>query len=212
MRRCCFPPALFCIHSWRSTGGRQQLARCPPPPGGALALASFYTGSDHHLTTPSSQLVPCAVCTSQHSFITTTNSAGSCAHHTISGAVSWYLPVCNSSPTPKARGSNPPGRTKGSTHLGATFFILYEILREAERGFEQLQRRPPPAAEAGSRSRGRGRRGQAPPKGRRPMRAPQPVQCPPPYVPAGKKAPAGLFWGAARPISPTAAQNPHASA
>ena len=58
MQRCCFPPALFCIHSWRSTGGRQQLARCPPPPGGALALASFYTGSDHHLTTPSSQPVP----------------------------------------------------------------------------------------------------------------------------------------------------------
>ena len=61
MQRCCFPPALFCIHSWRSTGGRQQLARCPPPPGGALALASFYTGSDHHLTTPSSQPVPCIV-------------------------------------------------------------------------------------------------------------------------------------------------------
>ena len=103
MQRCCFPPALFCIHSWRSTGGRQQLARCPPPPGGALALASFYTGSDHHLTTPSSQLVPCAVCTSQHSFITTTNSAGSCAHYTISGAGSCYLPVRHSSPTTVTR-------------------------------------------------------------------------------------------------------------
>ena len=99
MQRCCFPPALFCIHSWRSTGGRQQLARCPPPPGGALALASFYTGSDHHLTTPSSQPVPCIVCTSQHSFITTTTSAGSCAHYTISGAGSCYLPVRHSSPT-----------------------------------------------------------------------------------------------------------------
>ena len=40
---------------------------------------------------------------------------------------------------------------------------------------------------------GRGRRGQAPPKGRSPMRAPQPVQCPLPYVPAGKKAPADYF-------------------
>ena len=37
--------------------------------------------------------------TSQHSFITTTNSAGSCAYYTISGAVSCYLPVRHSSPT-----------------------------------------------------------------------------------------------------------------
>ena len=50
----------------------------------------------------------------------------------------------------------------------------------ARGGFEQMHRRPPPAAETGSRSRGRGRRGPAPPKGRRSMRAPQPVQCPPP--------------------------------
>ena len=42
-------------------------------------------------------------------------------------------------------------------------------------GREQLRRRPPPAAETGSRSRGRGRRGDGPPKGRRTMRAPQPV-------------------------------------
>ena len=46
--------------------------------------------------------------------VTTTNSAGSCAHCTISGAVSSYFPVRHSSPTPKARGSNPPGRTKSS--------------------------------------------------------------------------------------------------
>ena len=45
-------------------------------------------------------------------------------------------------------------------------------------GLEQLRRRPPPAAETGSRSRGSGRRGGGPPKGRRTMRAPQPVQCP----------------------------------
>ena len=42
-------------------------------------------------------------------------------------------------------------------------------------GREQPRRRPPPAAETGSRSRGRGRRGDVPPKGRWPMRAPQPV-------------------------------------
>ena len=128
MRRCCFPPALFCIHSWRSTGGRQQLARCPPPPGGALALASFYTGSDHHLTTPSSQLVPCAVCTSQHSFITTTNSAGSCAHHTISGAGSCYLPVRHSSPTPGTGGSNPPGRSEQCFFGHCSFYLKVPII------------------------------------------------------------------------------------
>ena len=59
------------------------------------------------------------------------------------------------------------------------------------RGREQLRRRPPPAAETGSRSRGSGRRGGGPLKGRTPMRAPQPVQCPP-SAPAGKKAPAEL--------------------
>ena len=116
-----------------------------------------------------------------------------CAKATRNRAWTPFQFGCLSSPTPKARGSNPPGRTKGSTHLGATFFILYEILREAERGFEQLQRRPPPAAEAGSRSRGRGRRGQAPPKGRRPMRAPQPVQCPPPASRRAKKPLRGFF-------------------
>ncbi len=68
---------------------------------------------DHHLTTPSSQPVPFIIFfTLQHSFITTTTSAGSCAHYTISGAVSCYLPVRHSSPTRKAAGSNPVSRTK----------------------------------------------------------------------------------------------------
>ena len=43
-------------------------------------------------------------------------------------------------------------------------------------GFEQLRRRPPPAAETGSRSRGSGRRGGGPLKGRTPMRKPQPAR------------------------------------
>ena len=67
---------------------------------------------DHHLTTPSSQPGPCVVCTLQHSFITTTNSAGSCAYYTISGAGSLYFPVRHSSPLRKAAGSNPVSRTK----------------------------------------------------------------------------------------------------
>ena len=44
---------------------------------------------------------------------------------------------------------------------------------------------------------GRGRRGQAPPKGRRPIRAPQPVQCPPPASRRAKKPLRG-FFGARR--------------
>ncbi len=68
-------------------------------------------GFDHHLTTSSPQPVPLIVCTLQHSFITTTNNAESCAHYTISGAVSWHLPARHSSPTRKAAGSNPVGRT-----------------------------------------------------------------------------------------------------
>ena len=71
-------------------------------------------GFDHHLTTSSPQPVPLIVCTLQHSFITTTNNAESCAHYTISGAVSWHLPARHSSPTRKAAGSNPPAAPKAA--------------------------------------------------------------------------------------------------
>ena len=76
-----------------------------PPVGGrehqrTVTAVSGKTGRfDHHLTTPSSQSVPCIVCTFQHSFITATNSAGSCAHYTISGAVSLHFAARHSSPT-----------------------------------------------------------------------------------------------------------------
>ena len=89
-------------------------------------------GFDHHLTTSSPQPVPLIVCTLQHSFITTTNNAESCAHYTISGAVSWHLPARHSSPTRKARGSNPPGRTKSSTLWGAALFVLHEFCGAAK--------------------------------------------------------------------------------
>ena len=49
--------------------------------------------------------------------------------------------------------------------LGTVFYDPYG---------ELLRRRPPPAAETGSRSRASGRRGQAPPKGRSQMRVPRP--------------------------------------
>ena len=37
----------------------------------------------------------------------------------------WSMPPCRSSPTRKARGSNPPGRTKSSTLWGAALFVLH---------------------------------------------------------------------------------------
>ena len=87
-------------------------------------------GFDHHLTTSSPQPVPLIVCTLQHSFITTTNSAGSCAHYTISGAVSCYLPVRHSSPTRKAAGSNPVSRTKKDRcGFHTAVFLLFLIAR-----------------------------------------------------------------------------------
>ena len=84
-------------------------------------------GFDHHLTTSSPQPVPLIVCTLQHSFITTTTSAGSCARCTISGAGSLYLPVCHSSPTRKAAGSNPPGRTKSSAFWALLFLFCVKL-------------------------------------------------------------------------------------
>ena len=81
-------------------------------------------GFDHHLTTSSPQPVPLIVCTLQHSFITTTNNAESCAHYTISGAVSWHLPARHSSPTPKARGSPPVGSEQCFLGTALFWFVL----------------------------------------------------------------------------------------
>ena len=115
-----------------------------------------------------------------------------------------------------------PPAAAGSTLLGAAFFILYEILREAERGdsnrckgdrrlrrsgkasncpavkiaFSAIIYRGSPFAGASvvaAARQGRGRRGQAPPKGRSPMQAPQPVQCPPPASRRAKKPLRGFF-------------------
>ena len=97
------------------------------------------------LTTPSSQPVPYTVFTFQHSFITIKTSAGSCAHYTISGAVSCYLPVRHSSPTPKARGSNPPGRTKSSA-FWALLFVFYMKLSGMLQGVDSNSLCPPSAS------------------------------------------------------------------
>ena len=71
-------------------------------------------GFDHHLTTSSPQPVPLIVCTLQHSFITTTTSAGSCARCTISGAGSLYFPVRHSSPTRLLYPTKPSSKALGT--------------------------------------------------------------------------------------------------
>ena len=46
------------------------------------------------------------------------------------------IPPCRSSPTRKARGSNPPGRTKSSTLWGTALFVLhgfYGVVKEGIR-------------------------------------------------------------------------------
>ena len=47
------------------------------------------------------------------------------AELTIFTVYRWSMHPCRSSPARKARGSNPPGRTKSSTLWGAALFILH---------------------------------------------------------------------------------------
>ena len=77
--------------------------------------------------------------TFQHSFIATKTSAGSCAHHTISGAVLLSSAVCHGSPTRKARGSNSPGRTKSSTLWGAALFVLHGFYGAVKEGLRTVR-------------------------------------------------------------------------
>ena len=44
------------------------------------------------------------------------------------------IPPCRSSPTRKARGSNPPGRTKSSTLWGAALFVLHGFYGAVKEG------------------------------------------------------------------------------
>ena len=48
-----------------------------------------------------------------------------CAEPTKFTLQRWSVRACRSSPTRKARGSNPPGRTKSSTLWGAALFVLH---------------------------------------------------------------------------------------
>ena len=80
---------------------------------------------DHHLTT--AVQMPCEM--PEKPVVTTNNGLFSrfglnCAEPINFTFQRWSMPPCRSSPTRKARGSNPPGRTKSSTLWGAALFVL----------------------------------------------------------------------------------------
>ena len=81
---------------------------------------------DHHLTTT----VQLSCKMPKKPVVTTNNGLFLVLGVTYAGATNFTLrrlsiPSCRSSPTRKARGSNPPGRTKSSTLWGAALFVLH---------------------------------------------------------------------------------------
>ena len=81
---------------------------------------------DHHLTTTvqvAPQNVGKACCDNQQRAFSC--FGGKCAEPTKFTFHRQSIPPCRSSPTRKARGSNPPGRTKSSTLWGAALFVLH---------------------------------------------------------------------------------------
>ena len=85
-----------------------------------------YLHSDHHLTTTvqaAPQNVGKACCDNQQRAFSC--FGGKCAEPTKFTFHRQSIPPCRSSPTRKARGSNPPGRTKSSTLWGAALFVLH---------------------------------------------------------------------------------------
>ena len=59
---------------------------------------------------------------------------GKCAEPTKFTFHRRSTPSCRSSPTPKAAGSNPPGRTKSSTLWGAALFVLHGFYGAVKEG------------------------------------------------------------------------------
>ena len=85
-----------------------------------------YLHFDHHLTTTvqaAPQNVGKARCDNQQRAFSC--FGGKCAEPTKFTFHRQSIPLCRSSPTRKARGSNPPGRTKSSTLWGAALFVLH---------------------------------------------------------------------------------------
>ena len=88
-------------------------------------------------------------------------------------------------------------RTKEKPYRNVGLFSFVQPLGKQypvrHRGREQLRRRPPPAAETGSRSRGSGRRGGAPRQGAPTDAGTATCQGPPSCVPAGQNGPVDRF-------------------
>ena len=90
---------------------------------------------DHHLTTtvqPHRKMSKKACCDNQQ-------WAFSCFGCSWVGSTKFTfqrrsIPPCRSSPTRKARGSNPPGRSKSSTLWGAALFVLHGFYGAAKEG------------------------------------------------------------------------------
>ena len=91
---------------------------------------------DHHLTTTvqaAPQNVGKACCDNQQQAFSC--FGGKCAGPTKFTFHRQSIPPCRSSPTRKARGSNPPGRTKSSTLWGAALFVMrgfYGAVKEGD--------------------------------------------------------------------------------
>ncbi len=63
----------------------------------------------------------------------------SSAEPTKNRSVSSNCVPCRSSPTRKARGSNPPGRTKSSTLWGAALFVLHGFYGAVKEGLRTVR-------------------------------------------------------------------------
>ena len=94
-----------------------------------------YLHFDHHLTTTvqaAPQNVGKARCDNQQRVFSC--FGGKCAEPTKFTFHRQSIPPCRSSPTRKARGSNPPGRTKSSTLWGAALFVLHGFYGAVKEG------------------------------------------------------------------------------
>ena len=94
-----------------------------------------YLHFDHHLTTTvqaAPQNVGKARCDNQQRAFSC--FGGKCAEPTKFTFHRQSIPPCRSSPTRKARGSNPPGRTKSSTLWGAALFVLHGFYGAVKEG------------------------------------------------------------------------------
>ena len=99
-----------------------------------MILFHLFEKIDHHLTTTVQRhhKIP------EKPVVITDNRLFSCFGGKCAEPIKFtfqrpFTPPCRSSPTRKARGSNPPGRTKSSTLWGAALFCFAWILWSSKR-------------------------------------------------------------------------------